>query len=267
MKLQKSTSPWLLTWPEAKDRIRLFCLPYAGGGASVYRGWTKAFPASVGIYPLQLPGRENRLAEPPVCDMNELVDAIAAAIIPYLQRPFILFGHSLGARIAFELARNLCRKWRIQPCCLIVSGSRAPHIREPKPLHQLPDAAFVKELRRFSGTPEEVLQSAELMQMFMPILRADFTLDETYACVEDEPLDCPIAAFGGTEDPEAKQAEIEAWAHYTKADFTLEMIKGDHFFLQTAKPVLLRSVTRILFQHLEGSGCHGGATRNKETAK
>lgn len=250
MKSQAIATPWLLTSPEAKDKVRIFCVPYAGGGASVYRGWAKAFPDTAGVYPVQLPGRENRIGESLLYGMRELVEGISEAIFPYLQCPFILFGHSLGARIAFEVARNLREKWKIQPCCLIVSGSRAPHIPEPRPLHHLPDDAFVEELRRFSGTPESILKSRELMEIFIPILRADFTVDETYAYLEAVPLECPIAAFGGTEDLEANQEELGAWARHTSSDFTLEMIEGDHFFLQTGKDFLLPSVSRILHQYL-----------------
>ncbi|WP_276916276.1 thioesterase II family protein [Aneurinibacillus aneurinilyticus] len=247
----KIVTPWLLTCPETKDKIRLFCLPYAGGGAFVYREWMKAFSDDVGVYPIQLPGRENRITEPPLCEMGKLVDAISEAIIPYLQRPFIFFGHSMGARIAFELARSLRRKRKPQPCCLIVSGSRAPHIPEPKPLHHLPDDEFVKELRRFSGIPEAILQSRELMEFFIPILRADFTVDETYVYSEDMPLDCPIVAFGGTEDIEANREEIEAWIHHTSCDFMLEMMEGDHFFLQMRRELLLHSVSQIISQQLK----------------
>ncbi|ACV63461.1 Oleoyl-(acyl-carrier-protein) hydrolase [Desulfofarcimen acetoxidans DSM 771] len=251
MEPQRTVTPWLLACPEAKDKIRLFCMSYAGGGASIYRGWINAFPDDVGVYPIQLPGRENRIAEPPFFEMMELVDAISEAIVPYLRCPFIFFGHSIGARIAFELARNLRRKWKNQPCRLIVSGSRAPHLPEPKPLRHLPDDEFVKELRRFSGTPEVILQSRELMEVFIPILRADFAVNETYVYAEDVPLDCPISAYGGTEDMEANRAEIEAWACHTSCDFTLEMIEGDHFFLQKRREFLLQSVLRIVYKHLK----------------
>ncbi len=253
MEIQKKTTRWLLTCPEAKDKIRLFCLPYAGGGASIYNEWVKAFPYDAGVYPIQLPGRENRIAEQPLCEMGELVEAISEAIAPYLLCPFIFFGHSIGARIAFELARSLRRKQGVQPCHLIVSGSRAPHIPEPHPLHHLPDNEFIKELRRFSGTPEAALQSSELMKIFIPILRADFAVDETYICPEDEPLDCPISAFGGTEDMEADLEEIKAWAHHTNCGLTIEMIEGDHFFLRTQRDFLLRSVWRIILGHLEST--------------
>ncbi|WP_240470234.1 thioesterase II family protein [Brevibacillus laterosporus] len=149
LETDQAATPWLISHPEAKDTIRLFCLPYAGGGASAYRGWANALPRDIGVYPIQLPGRENRIGEQALCDMKALVEAISQAIYPYLDRPFLFFGHSLGARIAFELARAVRRKWKLQPCRLIVSGSRAPNIPEPHPLHHLPDDEFVSELRRF----------------------------------------------------------------------------------------------------------------------
>lgn len=251
MKNQQMFTPWLMNCPENKDRVRLFCLSYAGGGASSYRGWNKELSDDVGVYPIQLPGRENRIAEPALHEMSELVEHISKEIAPYLQRPFIFFGHSLGARIAFELARNVRKKWEIQPCRLIVSASRAPHIAEPNPLHHLSDDEFVKELGRFSGTPEAVLKNRELMELFIPILRADFTVDETYVYSEDAPLDCPISAFGGTKDSEARREEIEEWMSYTNAEFRLEMIEGDHFFLQTERDVLLQSIRRIISLHLD----------------
>ncbi|GAC43851.1 thioesterase II family protein [Paenibacillus popilliae] len=251
MKTNHTVTPWLLACPQAKDKIRLFCFPYAGGGAYIYRGWREALPIDAGVYPIQLPGRENRITEPPICDMKALVDAISEAISPFVRRPFILYGHSLGARIAFELARHLRRKWNIQPCHLIVSGSRAPHLPESKPLHHLPDEEFVKELRRFSGTPEALLQSKELMELFIPVLRADFTVDETYVYAAEAPLDCPISAFGGTTDPEAHRKEMEAWASFTSGDFRLDMIEGDHFFLKAQRDVLLRAISQLILQHME----------------
>jgi len=251
MTYKKNDSQWVVSDKfKNADQIRLFCFPYAGGGASIYRLWTKLLPVNVGIYPIQLPGRENRIAETPVSNMRVLVDLLSNELIPYMDRPFVLFGHSIGARIAFELARVLRRKWGISPCSLIVSGSRAPHIPEPHPLHHLPDDEFMSELRRFSGTPEAVLQSRELMEMFIPILRADFSIDETYVYSEDAPLDCPVFVFGGTEDIEAKVVELEAWADHTSGDFTLEMIRGDHFFLQAERDLLLRSVSQILLKSL-----------------
>jgi medium-chain acyl-[acyl-carrier-protein] hydrolase len=254
MNSKNNTNPWLPALPAEGDEIRLFCLPYAGAGASVYRGWSRLFAENTGVYPIQFPGRENRIEEPPFSTMEELVDRLSSAIRPCLNRPFAFFGHSIGARIAFELTRNLRKQWNLRPQHLIVSGSRAPHIPEPKPLHHLSDDEFVEELRRFSGTPEEVLRNRELMEMFIPVLRADFSVDETYLHAQDEPLDCPITAFGGTKDREANRQELEAWAIHTRAGFGFEMIEGDHFFLHSQRDALVRSVSRILSRHMPESG-------------
>lgn len=249
--VRKTASPWLLSEPDPHDVLRIFCLPYAGGGAAMYRGWEKELPASIGVYPIYLPGREHRMTETPFTEMGALVEAIAEAITPYLQTPFILLGHSLGARISFELARRLRRSPGRKPCRLIVSGSRAPHVSEPRPLHKLPDQAFVQELRRFSGTPEVLLQNKELMELFLPTLRADFTLDETYIYSEEIMLDCPISAFAGTYDLEASREEMEVWSGCTRGAFTLDMIEGDHFFVKTNKAPLLTRLAAIIRDHME----------------
>ncbi|MFK5951893.1 MAG: alpha/beta fold hydrolase [Desulfobacterium sp.] len=244
-------TPWITSCSPVNDvAIQLFCFSYAGGGASVFRQWQPSLPERIQLCPVQLPGRENRISEPLITSLDELVDVASAELAPYLDLPFAFYGHSIGARIAFELARELRKKLGITPCCLIVSGSRAPHIPEPNPLHHLSDDAFMSELRRFSGTPEAVLQSKELMEMFLPILRADFAVDETYVYSEDMPLDCPIFVFGGTEDVEAKIKELEAWADHTSKGFCLEMIRGDHFFLQTERALLLQAIGKILLNFL-----------------
>lgn len=249
MQARCKATPWLQTHPHIQDRLRLFCFPYAGGGTSMYRGWAHAFPQDVGVYPVQLPGRETRIAERLIGDMGQLATSIAEAIAPYLQLPFILFGHSLGARIAFEVARHVRRKWGVEPCHLIVSASRAPHIPDPNPLHKLPDDRFIAELRRLSGTPEAILQNKELLALFLPMLRADFTVDETYQYKVEQPLACPILAFGGTWDEEATDKELEAWARHTQAEFGLEMIAGNHFFLHAQQPVLLKSIWHQIKQY------------------
>lgn len=251
-------TPWIIRDSFSPDNaIRLFCFSYAGGGASVFRQWQATLPDQIEVCPVQLPGRENRISEPLITNLDKLVDVASVELAPYLDSPFAFYGHSIGARIAFELARNIRRKLGVRPCCLIVSGSRAPHIPEPNPLHHLPDNEFMNELRRFSGTPEVVLQNKELMEMFLPILRADFSVDETYVYSEDLPLDCPIFVFGGTEDVEAKIEELKAWADHTSEKVFLEMIKGGHFFLQTERNLLLQSIREILFRFFS-SNCAVG---------
>lgn len=179
--------------------------------------------------------------------MEPLVAALTPSIEPYLAQPFAFFGHSLGTKISFELARRLRAQGAPLPVRLFFSGSNAPQIVMPAlPIHDLPDAEFVETLRRFKGTPEELLQNEELLQVFFPILRADIALHETYRYVPGEPFDCPIAAFGGLEDGEVSRDNLAAWRVHTRGAFTLRMFPGDHFFLRSARTPLLQAVAEEL---------------------
>ena len=212
--------------------LQLFCFPFGGGGASIFRKWGTKLPKSVEVCAIQLPGREDRLLEPPFQQIQPLVETLAEAVFIDRERPFVFFGHSMGALIAFELSRQLRRLEGRQPDHLFVSGRRAPHLPDRNPTtYDLPHAEFMQELRRLSGTPNEVLQDPEMMAVIMPMLRADFTLCETYSYVDDVPLTCSISAFGGLKDREVEYDEIAGWRQMTTGSFSLQMIPGDHFFL------------------------------------
>lgn len=245
-------SPWLIRNHHDPDiKLRLFCFSYAGGGASGFRRWAAELPKGVDVCAVQLPGREERIAEPLISAIDELTPLVCDALLPYCHIPFIFFGHSTGALVAFELSRELRRRKVPLPLRLLVSGSRAPHIPEPNPLHRLPEKDFLRELRRFGGTPEAVLQSKELMQLFVPILRADLALEETYRHTIEPPLDIPISVFGGTMDKEAAPDVLEPWAMHTSKAFTLVMIEGGHFFLHSSRESLLGSLSIILTEYME----------------
>lgn len=243
------TTPWLIcSQPNPEATLRLFCFSYAGSGASIFRSWSTQFPSShVEMFAVQLPGRESRLKEPLVTHLVSLIQAITAAMLPYLDRPFALFGHSLGALIGFEVARQLRQLHCLDPSHLIVSGRHAPHLPAlTPPIHQLPDAEFVEQLRRYNGTPENVLQNRELMQLFLPILRADFTLNEAYIYTTADPLDCSISAFGGLQDQIVSQASLAAWREQTSRHFNLHMFSGNHFYLRNEQKKLLLTISDIL---------------------
>jgi len=210
----KNTSWLILGKSSCKTPLPLFCFLYAGGGASIFRQWQNKMPEGVEVCPVQLPGRENCIAESPFTRLLPLVESMVKALDSYFDLPFAFFGHSMGAKIAFEFIRKLCRKKGVQPVHLFVLGSCAPHIPEPRPLHLLPENEFIKEFSRYSGTPEAVMQSRELMDMFLPILRADFSIDETYIYYEDNPLDCPVTAFGGSADWELLHSISKVLAQY-----------------------------------------------------
>jgi medium-chain acyl-[acyl-carrier-protein] hydrolase len=165
--------------------------------------------------------------------------------------PFAFFGHSMGALITFELARQLRRQYGLNPVHLFISGRRAPQIPDLEPpIHQLLESAFVEELRRLNGTPESVLQNAKLMQLVLPALRADFALLETYVYSTEDPLDCPISTFGGLQDGEVSYDDLAAWRDQTNSSFTLKMIPGNHFFVQSARSLILSAVSQELQRHL-----------------
>jgi medium-chain acyl-[acyl-carrier-protein] hydrolase len=243
-----ASSNWFLCRKAGgRASLRLFCFPYAGGSASIFRGWPESLPASVEVCAVQLPGRGSRLLEPAVTEMPQLVRALALAIVPYLDKPFAFFGHSMGSTISLELARHLRAEHRIEPAHLFVSGSRAPHVRNTEPhSYDLPDAEFLEELRRLNGTPAEILEHPELMQLMMPVLRADFKLFQTYAYTEAAPLSCPITAYGGLQDREVDRKRLQVWRAQTTAHFSLNMIPGDHFFIHASQPALLSSLSEEL---------------------
>lgn len=244
------TNPWLVGY-EYSDRVslRLFCFPYAGGGALVYRDWHRILPGSIGVYAAQLPGRGDRLAEPPFRDLPALIEPLIEAIKPYLDKPFAFFGHSMGALIAFELSRKLRSEYGLKPAHLFVSGRRAPQLPDSDRItYNLAEAEFIEELRRLKGTPREMLENPELMQLVGPVLRADFQACQTYVYSDSPPLRCPITVFGGLQDNDVTREYLQPWRNQTSVAFTLRLLPGDHFFLHSSEAILLRLIAQELHQ-------------------
>lgn len=212
-----------------------------------FRSWSNSLPPTVEVCPVELPGRGARLKVPPFTRLSPLVQAIAHAILPHLDKPFAFFGHSMGALISFELTRLLRRDYSRSPVHLFVSASRAPQVPDPDPpIHALPEPEFLEELRHLNGTPKEVLENTELMQLLLPVLRADFAVIETYVYDPEPAQDFPITAFGGLQDNEVSCDALKAWREQTSASFSLQMLPGNHFFIQSAQPLLLRLLSREL---------------------
>jgi len=227
--------------------MRLFCFPFGGGGASFYRTWTKGLPPDLELCAVQLPGRESRLREEPYTRLMPLVEALSGIIETFLDTPFAFFGHSMGALISFELTRQLRRENKNSPIHLFVSGRRAPQIESHDlPKHNLPKSEFIKELGDYNGTPELILQEPELLDIFLPCLRADFSIIETYIHEYEEPIDCPITAFGGIHDSKTKFEDLAAWRANTNLEFRLKMFPGDHFYLKNARKLLLQEIAQDL---------------------
>lgn len=232
---------------ENETRVRLLCLPYAGGGASVYRPWTRSFPSAVEVLPIRLPGREERFAEALITRMDILVEALAEVISTIADRPFALFGHSLGALVAHELTRHLENRDLPSPVHLFVSAFRAPQLpSRSSPIRALPEGKFVQEILEMGGTPEGVLDNLALREIVLPILRADFTLAETTLPDLRAPLSCPISAFGGLADAMVPSEDLGAWAVRTAAPFKLRMLPGDHFFLRDRQDDLATAISTDL---------------------
>ncbi|MGF1589149.1 MAG: beta-ketoacyl synthase N-terminal-like domain-containing protein [Pleurocapsa sp.] len=246
-----SSDKWIIRpEPNPQARSRLFCFPYAGGGTSIFNNWSDRLYPEVEVCLIQLPGRENRLQESPLTRLKLLIQTLTPIIKPYLDLPFTLFGHSLGAWLSFELIRELRRQNSPLPTHLFVSGSKAPQLPDLiPPIHRLPDEKFIAKIKSFKGTPEAVLQDTQLMKRFLPALRADFAILETYFYAEETPLNCPITAFGGWEDSQVNQEELSAWKQQTEAEFTLKMFAGEHFFLHSAHSDLLEAIATQLERH------------------
>ncbi len=183
--------------------------------------------------------------------MDQLIPRLREAIDPYLDRPFAFFGHSLGAIVAFELARSL----KTHPECLFVSGARAPQLRRDHvPPPPPSDDELIEELRRLNGIPQELLDHRELMQLALPALRADTALYRKYVYQEGPPLACPIRAYGGADDERITREHLEMWAEQTTESFKLEMFPGGHFFLQTNQSEFLTTLARDVSQLLAVRG-------------
>lgn len=243
-------NPWIASpRPNPRARLRLICSPYAGGNSLIFRRWPEHLPADVEVCAIQLPGRGRRMREQPPTRLDDLMRELVPALVPHLDRPFALFGHSMGALIAFELARRLSSEHGLPPLQLFVSGRRAPQCPRTRPYtYDLPEPEFLRELSRLNGTPREVLENEELVRLILPIVRADFALTETYGYTAGPPLDCPIAAFGGLDDADVSVEHLEAWREHTSASFSLRMLPGDHFFLDADPAPLLRSLSQDLSQ-------------------
>jgi len=233
--------------PTTEAQLRLFCFPYAGGGSQVFRRWADYMPPTVELCPVELPGRGSRIMEPYFTRLPPLIEALAEGIVPYLDRPFAFFGHSMGALISFELARRLRRDAREGPVHLFVSGRGAPQLRlDDPPVHALSESELMERLRELDGTPEEVLSNTELMRLVLPVLRADFAVCETYVYHAEPPLDCSITAFGGLKDGSVPREALEAWREQTRSFFTLYMFPGNHFFLNEDLPMFLHTLCGAL---------------------
>ena len=213
--------------------------------------WPPELPDNIEVCPVQLPGRGMRLSEPPFTKLETLIESLVPALRPFFDKPFAFFGHSMGSLISFELARALRLRFGMEPEGLFLAGRQSPPIPDRTTARfDLPEPEFIEQLRNLNGTPPEILEQPELMRLLVPLLRAELKLCQTYVYEPGPPLDCPISVFGGLEDGEVSYEELESWRPYTTGAFTLRMLPGDHFFIQTSQAQLLETLSQDLKQLL-----------------
>ncbi|WP_339531048.1 thioesterase II family protein [Pseudomonas mucidolens] len=242
---------FLVPRPQVRPRLRLICFPYAGGNPDLFRSWVNDVDADVELLAVRLPGRGSRIKETPYEEWAPLIDDCLEALAPYLDAPHVFYGHSFGARLAYELAQQVRHRHPGQTLRLFVSGCRSPGSPQAQPyLHQLCAEDFHRALHTMGGTPPAVLQSEMLMRLMLPVLRSDMRLSEIWEDWHEHPLEIPIHAYFGRHDPIDRQANMAGWSTHTSKAFELIEIDGGHFFLDSHRQQLLHSLsTRMREQH------------------
>lgn len=223
-------TPYIWRARQPESRYRLICLPHAGAGAAAYADWVRLLPPEIELVAVQLPGRQNRIAEEPFTAVGPLVSTLTHALRPVLDGPYAFFGHSCGAALAFELAKALRARGRRGPDQLFLSAQPAPDHTGVRRLHDLPDDAFRAEMTALGGIDREILDDDLVMRSLLPVLRTDFTLWERHRTAPADPLDCPITVLCGDSDPRTPTDSVAGWGKHTDAEFYARFYPGGHFY-------------------------------------
>lgn len=235
-----NSSSWLLRRKSAQHNLRLYCFSYAGGSATNFMPWQALVEPNIEICAVQLPGRGVRMNEAPFQVLPDLVQTLAQVIAQNHEYPFAFFGHSLGGLLAFEVARYSMRHNLPMPLHLFVSGANAPQFRQTsKNLHLLPDNELIQSLREYNGTPAEILEQRELMELILPTIRADFALVENYKYQSSSPLEIPITVLAGRDDSHTQVERLMGWERETIKPCSMKWFDGDHFFINTQQKNIL----------------------------
>lgn len=234
---------WFRRHPAAAGpRLRLVCLPHAGGAASFFRSWGGALGADVEVLAARYPGRQDRIAEPALNDMASLADAVSEALPPFFDRPLALFGHSMGASLAYEVALRLEERQGVRPAALFVSAREAPHKVTPKDVHLRDDEQLAAEVSRLGGADAALLEDPELRDLVLPAIRSDFQVAGTYRAARPVPVGCPVVAYVGDRDPDVTPSDMELWSEIAPSGFSVRVFPGGHFYLDPARDALIRDL-------------------------
>jgi medium-chain acyl-[acyl-carrier-protein] hydrolase len=238
--------PWVRRVPRPRAVVRLFCFPPAGGSAIGFKGWDHLLPDEIEPCAVEYPGRGRRRAEPSATRLAPLANAARDGLLPLLDMPYAVFGHCMGALLAFEILRRLPQVDAAPPVALVVAGSRAPSVAPPDPpLHRLGDDQLLSHLRALGGTPDELLVNPQASRFFFRALRADLEAAETYGgtAMPEPKLQCPIFAYIGRDDEDLRRDQVDPWARETHGPGTVRELTGDHFFVKSAERILITQVT------------------------
>ncbi len=242
---ESDTRDWVALG-SARNPAVLVCLPYAGAGAGIFRHWSTCLAGLADVVALRLPGRETRLNEPPLSDAKAVARRIAGSLTEHLRAPSVFYGHSVGALLAYLVARELDEEGVEHPCAVVVGARQAPHLPSRKPAHKLPDTEFIQRVVRYGGASINSAEERELLALYLPTLRKDFAMAERYVHDDGGPLRAPIVSVGGSADPDLGIADLEAWRFHTEGDFRVLRIGGGHLFLHSPQRDLLRVLIALL---------------------
>ncbi|MFI1285896.1 thioesterase II family protein [Streptomyces sp. NPDC020858] len=234
---------WLRRFHPAPDAgVRLVCFPHAGGSATFYFPVSGALSRSMEVLAVQYPGRQDRHGEPCVSDIGELADRVVEELLSLDTKPLALFGHSMGATVAYEVARRLEGKG-IKPLRLFVSGRRAPSRTRDENVHQRDDTGLIAELKRLGGTNTQSLDDPDVLRMILPAVRSDYKAVESYRHLPGPPLGCPVVALTGDDDPRVTLDEAKAWSEHTVGGFELKVYEGGHFYLNSHATAVTEAIS------------------------
>ena len=238
---------WYITHKKNPSALlRLFCFHHSGGGASAYYPWVEQLSPYIELIAIQLPGRENRFSEPLINNLNEITTYLAEGFCYYIDKPFIVFGHSLGALLSFEFTKVIYERHSVFPCHMIVSATKAPHFPfRAKHLSKLDGVCLKEELKIYNGIDERILYNDELLDLFLPIIKNDFSICENYRYLQSRPFLFDILALSGTNDQTVTNEELLGWSDYTTGKFESVFFPGGHFFIHEHKQKILELINQI----------------------